>query len=599
MKLKSILLTAAATLGIATSVHLHAQVTRPVGINISYVADYSTELVFTNAFLQCRDWISCNANNTGPWDTQISVPLRPDGYPIELPYDDGVNLPQKLKTLMIWDLFSATPTGTFRLKSSGTGQIKLTNGATGTYNSPVDTLVQVTGGVILELMASDINDPVHDIKFILPGYINTYQTQTFTSEFLDFLSDFQVIRFMDFTNTNGSPVVSWSDRTTPDYYTQGKFGGVAWDYVVQLANITQKDIWINIPHKADNAFLDSLANFLQNGLDPSIKIYLEYSNEVWNGAFSQNADCAQMAQNLGYTGQQWERAWKYTAKRSSDVFKAFSDVFTDDTRIIKIIPSQAANSWVTNQIVNFFNDPFYNPHQVGADAIAIGPYFGHNVANDIANAGLASTILVPDIIDSLQLSFPEAQGWIMANKTVADNHNLDLIVYEGGQHLVATGNNINNDTLTQKLIAANRDTAMYGLYCDYFDFWYGNVGNLFCHFSSTQRYTKWGSWGLMENQQDTLNPKYRSLEDCIFSFNSIPTAFGTPNNLSDINIFPNPSDGLVFLDFQDGRARQYQLFDATGKLLETNTGRAVSLVNLAEGLYVIRIENRTFRVIKK
>jgi hypothetical protein len=107
--------------------------------------------------------------------------------------------------------------------------------------------VQVSGGVILELIASDINDPVHDIKFILPGYINTYQTQTFTSEFLDFLSDFQVIRFMDFTHTNGSPVVSWSDRTMPDYYTQGKFGGVAWDYVVQLANTTQKDIWITSP----------------------------------------------------------------------------------------------------------------------------------------------------------------------------------------------------------------------------------------------------------------------------------------------------------------------------------------------------------------
>ena len=103
----------------------------------------------------------------------------------------------------------------------------------------------------------------------------------------------------------------------------------------------------------------------------------------------------------------------------------------------------------------------------------------------------------------------------------------------------------------------------------------------------------------MENQQDTLNPKYRSLGDCIFSFNTIVTAFDTSNNSSEINVFPNPSDGLVFLDFQDGRARQYQLFDATGKLLETNTGRAVSLVNLAEGLYVIRVDNRSFRVIRK
>jgi Secretion system C-terminal sorting domain len=78
-----------------------------------------------------------------------------------------------------------------------------------------------------------------------------------------------------------------------------------------------------------------------------------------------------------------------------------------------------------------------------------------------------------------------------------------------------------------------------------------------------------------------------------------PTSVETPNNSAEINVFPNSSNGLVFLDFPDGRARQYQLFDATGKLLETNTGNAISLMNLAQGLYFIRIENRAFRVIKK
>ena len=43
----------------------NAQVPRPVGINLSHVNDYSTELVFTNAFLQCRPWISANADDTG------------------------------------------------------------------------------------------------------------------------------------------------------------------------------------------------------------------------------------------------------------------------------------------------------------------------------------------------------------------------------------------------------------------------------------------------------------------------------------------------------------------------------------------------------
>lgn len=497
----------------------YAQVNRPVGINLSYVADYSTELVFTNTFRQGREWISSNADNTGPWDTGVNIPLRPDGYPLQIPYSDGVNPPQKVKTLLMWDLLGATPTGQFRLKSSGSGQIRLINGASGTFSSPVDTLVQVNNGVILEILSSQAGDPVRDIQFILPAYVNTYQNQTFTNELTGFLEDFQVIRFMDFTQTNGSPIQNWAQRTPQAYYTQAKFGGVAWEYVVQLANQTQKDVWINIPHQANNAYIDSLAHLLQNSLNSTLKVYLEYSNEVWNGAFSQNAYCAQMGQNLGYSGPSWERAWKYTAKRSADVFKIFQDVFTNDERLVKIIPSQAANSWLTNELITFFNDPFYNPHQVTADAVAIAPYIGNEVADAIVSNGLVNSITVPQIIDLLEGALIETQDWIDANQAVADNHNLQLICYEGGQHLVATGNNVNNATLTQKLIATNRHPDMQALYCQYLDYWYNNAGGLLCHFSSVQPYTQWGSWGLLENHQDTLNPKYLALQNCAFAAN--------------------------------------------------------------------------------
>jgi hypothetical protein len=579
--------------------YLYAQITRPIGVNLTYVADYATELVFTNTFRQSREWISSNADNTGAWDTQISIPYRPDGYPLQIPYDNGTNPPQKVKTLLIWDLFSATPTGNFRLKSSGTGQIRLTNGANGTFTSPVDTIVNVTGGVILEITASNANDPVHDIQFILPDYVNSYQTKIFTDEMLDFLTDFQVIRCMEFTATNGSPIVSWADRTMPDFYTQGKNTGVAWNYVVQLANITQKDIWINIPHKADDAFIDSLAHYLQTYLNPTIRIYLEYSNEVWNSSFSQQADCAQMAQTLGYTGQQWELAWKYTAKRSADVFQIFEDVFANDDRLIKIIPSQAANSWLTNQLVLFFNDPQYNPNQITADAIAIGPYFGHSVANDIANAGLASIITVDAIIDSLESSLDEAHQWMLLNKAVADNHNLDLIVYEGGQHLVATGNNINNDTLTQKLIAANRHNAMQDLYCTYFNYWYNNIGSLFCHFSSTQRYTKWGSWGIKENQQDTLNPKYLGIKSCVFSYNDVSTTINSEVRIQSLTVHPNPMHDYLFIQHPQNVIPFFEIYGNLGQLLFSGYGDRVNLSDYPSGMYLIRSANQIQRFIKQ
>lgn len=573
------------------SLGVYAQITKPIGINISGVSDYATELSFTDAFKQCRKWISSNAAGGGPWDTQINVPLSTNGYPLEIPYNDGVNPPQLVKTLMVWDIGTAVPTGMYRLLVSGDGQVRLSNGASGTFTCPVDTLVNVTGQVILEITLSNVSNPIHSIQFIYPNYVNTFQTQTFTQEFLNFLEDFQVIRFMDFTRTNGSPVVDWSDRTLPGYYSQARTSGAAWEYVIELANTSQKDIWINIPHQANDNYIQQLASLLQTSLNANSKIYLEYSNEVWNSGFSQHSDCAAFAQNLGYTGQSWERAWKYTAKRSADVFKIFEDEFTNDQRLVKIIPSQAVNSWLTNQLVTFFNDTVYNPNQVSANAIAIAPYFGHEVANAIVSNNQVNTITTPQIIQELQNSLSAAYQGMMDNKTVAANHNLQLICYEGGQHLVATGNNMNDTTLTAKLIATNHDTAMQNLYCDYFDYWYNNVGGMFCHFSSHGTYSKYGSWGVREDYQDINNPKYLALKNCVFNANT-PTQNEESYDNDRISVLPNPAQEYIIVRSKDHEpvALNYNLFDYSGRNIlsgNSNFGERIYLPNLSTGIYII------------
>ncbi len=596
MKRISILLTVMISYGV------YGQISKPIGINIAAVNDYSTELSFTDAFKQCRKWISSNSAGGGAWDTQINVPLQAEGYPAEIPYNDGIHPPQLVKTLMLWDIGTAVPQGKYRLIVSGNGQVRLSNGATGTFNSPIDTLVQVTGQVILEITQSDAANPIDNIQFIYPDYVNTYQTQTFTNEFLNFLDDFQVIRFMDFTNTNGSSIVNWSDRTTPGYYSQAKSGGAAWEYVIELANTTQKDIWINIPHKANDNFIRQLAMLLQNNLHPGIKIYLEYSNEVWNSAFSQHNDCAGFAKNLGYTGQTWERAWKYTAKRSADVFKIFEDVFTNDQRLVKIIPSQAVNSWLTNQLVTFFKDPFYNPNQVTANAIAIAPYFGHDVANNIVTNNQVNTITVPQIVQNLQTSLAEAYQGMIDNKAVANTHNLSLICYEGGQHLVATGNNTNNNALTTKLIAANHDAALQNLYCDYFDYWYTQVGGLFCHFSSHGSYSKYGSWGVKENYQDVNNPKYVALQNCVFKTNTT-SVDDMPAENDLLSIYPNPVNEYVIVSGKNKNSTfEYGLFDFSGKKISSGTskfGEKLFLPKLVSGLYMMVIQNGGYIETKK
>jgi hypothetical protein len=571
----------------------HAQINKPIGINISAVNDYSTELTFTDAFKQCRKWISSNAAGGGAWNTQINIPLNANGYPLEIPFNDGTNPPQLVKTLMLWDIGAAVPKGLYRLIVNGNGQVRLSNGASGTFACPVDTLVNVTGQVILEITLSVLSNPINNIKFIYPDYVNHYQTQTFTNEFLSFLDDFQVIRFMDFTHTNGSPIVNWSDRTSPSFYSQANIGGAAWEYVIELANTTQKDVWINVPHKANDNYIQQLASMLQSNLNPNIKIYLEYSNEVWNAAFSQHSDCAGFAQSLGYTGQTWERAWKYTAKRSADVFKIFEDVFSNDQRLVKIIPSQAVNSWLTNQLVTFFNDPLYNPSGVKANAIAIAPYFGYGVADNIVANNQVNTINVQQIIQELKNSMSHAFQTMLDNKTIATTHNLQLLCYEGGQHLVATGNNMNDNALTQKLIATNHDAELQDLYCDYFDYWYSNIGELFCHFSSHGTYSKFGSWGVKENFQDVDNPKYLALQNCVFNANTTSlNEIAYESNL--ISVFPNPANVfLIVSDKHNTGLFEYKLLDFSGKNIDTGIskfGEKLFLPKLTPGFYMIAIK---------
>lgn len=499
--------------------------TRLVGTNLASITDYNEEFIFKDVFKASREWIPFDASGTGSWDSGVTIPLRSDGYPIEIPYDNGVNPPQAIRSLILWDMApeSFVPIGNFTLKSEGTGQIRLKFGATGTFTSPgTYTFIPTAGSISVEILQSDVNDPVHNIEIILPGFAANYQSAPFHPDYLNFIADFKVLRFMDLMRTNGSPVQTWADRTPVDYYTQTLPTGIAYEHIIELCNTAQKDPWICIPHQADDNYITQLAQLLKNNLNPGLTIYLEYSNEVWNSSFPQNGYAAVTGNALGYTGQPWEQAWKYTAKRSADIFYLFEQVFgVNSPRLVKIIASQAVNSWVTNFIISRFEEPLYNPYGVSADAISIAPYFGHGIGDEIGNNGQIGTITVDEILDLLVNSMQtDAFDAITATLSVANMHGLDLNTYEGGQHLVAYTYQ-NNTTLTQKLKDANRNDRMEDIYCEYLDFWYNTVGDdgLFVNFSSQGSYSKYGSWGIKEYQgQPAIEaPKYRAFQNCVLS----------------------------------------------------------------------------------
>lgn len=540
---------------------------RPAGINLTSVVDYSTELVFTDAFKQAREWTVFNPAPGSAWDSGLSVPLLPNGFPREIPYSDGVNPAQAVRALMLWDIQGHYPSGKYRLIVSGKGQVRLWGAANARFSCPVDTLVTVNaanGGVVLEIERSLGTDPIKDVKFIYPQYVNSYQTQVFTTEFLHFIKDFSCIRFMDWLRTNNSAVKNWSERSPENYYTQAKSTGVAWEYLIQLCNLSNKDAWICVPHAANDQYIQELAKLLKAKLNPQLKIYLEYSNEVWNGIFTQNAYAAEAGQTLGYSGQPWERAWKYTAKRSADLFYLFEQEFgANSSRLVKVVPCWAANDWVSNQILTHFKDPLYNPRQVKADAMAIAPYFGGAVADQIGVNNEVSSINIPEIVRRVGASLPESYAWMNVQKTVADRYGLKLLAYEGGAHVVATWPHVDNNALTDKLITANRAAEFQQLYCDYAQYWYNTAqADLFCFFSSHGLPSKWGSWGMKEHMNQVEAPKYKALQACVFSK---ATNLEEPKAPIEVKISPNPSSDGTFTIEHQLPSPKLELYDALGR----------------------------------
>jgi hypothetical protein len=240
-------------------------------------------------------------------------------------------------------------------------------------------------------------------------------------------------------------------------------------------------------------------------LDPDRKVYIEYSNEVWNGMFAQSKYAGEQGIKLGFAEKPWEAAWRYTAYRSVQMFKLWEEAFGRE-RLIRVLASQGANPYVSERVVEF-QDAYRQ-----ADALAIAPYVTCNVApQGKPSAAEVETWTVDQALDYMErTALPESVRWIKGQKQVADKYGLRLVAYEGGQHMVGVGGVENNDKITALLQAANRHPRIGTVYQQYYAAWTAAGGDLFCYFASVGRWSKWGSWGIVEwfDEDVTKSPKF-------------------------------------------------------------------------------------------
>ena len=330
------------------------------------------------------------------------------------------------------------PAGIYTVLYEGEGKLDFGKSATIKEAKPGRILIDVDsskGGFSVQLKETNPANYVRNIRVIMPGFEQTWEKDPFHPAFLKQWRGFACFRFMDWMHTNGSEQRSWKDRPTLQHATFSK-RGVALEWMIELCNRQKIDPWFCLPHLADDDYVRNFANMVKERLDPSLKIYIEYSNEVWNGQFAQSHYAGEQGVKLGLGPKEkpWEAGWHFTAVRSMEIFKIWEEIFGGHERFVRVLPSQSGNTGVSHGILGFRDAAKH------ADALAVAPYMPYSIGRG-KNADLAEQMkdwTVTQMLDHFEkTAFADSLQRMAKDKAVADQYGVKLIAYEGGQHMVA------------------------------------------------------------------------------------------------------------------------------------------------------------------
>lgn len=485
----------------------------PMGLNIGYAGPNDPNLIFADAVRQSYGFQIYNDH------TDASHPAKVDVH----------GWPTTDATLPVWTSHTE-PGGTYNLRFNGQSQVVDWLGA-GSFSSggkvygsvipsgvgfdPASNTTSVSWTIAATAPAKAIwlgfgatrrvpggagGTGVTNVALLRPQALNgaaSHQAgELYTSEFKTLLGGFTAIRFMDYLATLDNQQVNWTDRIKPTdwsqyqpttgYGYQGKGG--AWEYLVELANETGKDAWINIPINASDDYVTKLAQLLAYGsdgtnpysspqanpvyppLNSNLRVYIEYSNEIWNASFLQhqqlrtaaNAEAAAGASPLTYDGSTDPIVWykRRIAERIKQISDLFRGVWGTPAMLATIRPVyefEYGDAGVYGQVGLNFLDAYYgngdgvahvpNPMPINSYIWGAGGGWYASVNNDGATSisdmygsGLSNSVISTVITDA---NLVRAFG-------------LHVAGYEGGFYI---GNESGSTSATQQALQLSANYA--------------------------------------------------------------------------------------------------------------------------------------------
>jgi hypothetical protein len=382
--------------------------------------------------------------------------------------------------------------------------------------------------------ASPTNTGFSNAVMIRPGYA-AGSTQLFTNQFISALAPFGTLRTLGVDGANTQPFMNGNTLVTIDWSDRYLYSQ-PWEYVIALANQKNADVWINIPQGATDDYITGLANLFKNGdtyngvvypgLKPNLKIYLEYSNEVWGGIPANLFYQEQAVQNLadnhplstfpgnlnittnvdGTTNSDvYTLVGRRYLERTYNISQIFQSVLGADPTHQRIRP---VLGWQENQL------GFYPPaldwfeHFFGSASSA---FYGMGNANYWNPTDYSSVDTVINTLAAQEQSYaiPNAINYT----TIASYYGLKNVSYEGGPAISGDG----NTQAGQNALAASRDPRMEQLVYQHYINYYaagGDVANyLSGPFGTWSPQNEWYLAELYQLNNPTAAAKYRGTVD--------------------------------------------------------------------------------------
>lgn len=490
-----------------------------LGANLAPIYDWSRTHEFVDLMRQARPF--------GPADTPWSsvLPVGPDGWPTQ---DFGV-------ILMANQWATKGLGGVYKIRFTGQATVRL-NSSAGSLSAPsYDPATGVTtidytfpeGGDQMLLSFYNTQGSVKNLKVIRPGY-DPVNPPTFTSHFLQHIQRFAVLRTMDWQLTNANPLVRWEDRPTPanTRTTSPKYYGIDLETIIQLGNESGKDLWIHVPFGADDTYVRNMAQLLRDTLNPNVRIYLEYSNELWNMGFKQAKDnmaaakaevAANPASVLAVGGETWDYAWaaRRVAKRTIEIADIFASVYGQDainTRVRPVLASQLQGQWQWASMLDMVKKAYPKAPKDYFYGIAGAPYFNLDASPyGGSNLQWAEGSTPEQLLNNLSITAKAELNYAYTNMEniayLTRHHGLRMLSYEGGPDTFGTGS-----VLAKR--DANLDQRFYPICRQFLADWEQSGGEMFMYFyAGAYNYrTFYGQWSVTEDMQD-YSVKLQCLDD--------------------------------------------------------------------------------------